>query len=258
MKTADSLENVPLYAPCRKLTFGAPFRWLNKGWQDFRRTPLHSLIYGFIFACYGWLLVYLSWSFGTDSLVLGLLVGVLLVGPALAFGLYDISQQLELKHKPTFRHERRKALHEMGHELMFAFLIGSVILVLAMVMSMVVQMGAGVNQSSVSAVVPISTSVTLLIVVIFTGLTFCASTFALPLILDRDVNASMAIITSLNAVWRNKSVIVLWAFLILMLTAIGIATALLGFMFIVPLLGYATWHAYRETIMEESSVMHAN
>jgi uncharacterized membrane protein len=57
-----------------------------------------------------------------------------------------------------------------------------------------------------------------------------------------------AISTSLHAVWCNKSVLALWATLILGLTAVGFATALIGFVFIVPLLGYATWHAYRETI----------
>ena len=259
MKTADSYEHdVPLYAPCRQLAVSAPFRWLNKGWQDFRRAPLHSLTYGVIFACFGWLLIYFSWSNANDFLVFGLLVGFLLVGPALAFGLYDISQQLELKHKPTFRHERRKAFHEMGHELMLALLLSLVFLVLAIVMSMVMNIGATPEQSAVSAVVPISAAVSLSITFIFAGLFFCAMTFALPMIVDRDVNAPMAIMTSLHAVWRNKSVIALWALLVLGLTAVGFATALIGLVLIIPVLGYATWHAYRETIMEVNKGMPTN
>lgn len=249
MKTADSLENdVPLYAPCHKLTFNAPFGWLKKGWQDFRRAPWQSLTYGAIFACMGWMLIYLSWSY-EGYLLAGLLICLLLVGPALAFGLYDISQQLELKHKPTFGHERRKAFREMGHELMLALLLSSVYLVLLILTSMVMNIGAAPEQLAVSAVVPISDAVSLLIAVIFAGLLFCASAFALPMILDQDANAMTAIITSLNAVWRNKSVLALWALLILALTAVGFATALIGFVFIVPVLGYATWHAYRETII---------
>jgi uncharacterized membrane protein len=69
------------------------------------------------------------------------------------------------------------------------------------------------------------------------------------MILDRDADAATAIITSLNAVWQNKAALLLWAAIILALTAIGFATALIGFVIIVPLLGYATWHGYRETIM---------
>ena len=95
MKTADSLEHgSPLFAPCRKLTFHAPLGWLKNGWQDFRRAPWHSLIYGVIFAAIGFVLVYFS-RINESYLVAGLVISLLVVGPALAFGLYDISQQLE-------------------------------------------------------------------------------------------------------------------------------------------------------------------
>ncbi len=250
MKTANSFDNyVHPYAPCNKLTFSAPLMWLKKGWQDFRSAPWHSLVYGMIFAAMGWMLIYFSWNRESEFLIFALMVGFLLIGPALAFGLYDISQELERKHKPTFRHERRKALHEMGHELMLVLLLGSVFLILAIVMSMVIDIVVTPAQLAVSAVVPISTEVSLSIAFIFTGLFFCAMTFALPMIVDKDVNAPMAIMTSLHAVWLNKSVIALWALLILVLTVIGFATALIGLIFIVPLIGYATWHAYRETII---------
>jgi uncharacterized membrane protein len=250
MKTADSFDNyVHPYAPCNKLSFSAPFMWLKKGWQDFRSAPWHSLVYGMIFAAMGWMLIYFSWTRENESLILALMVGFLLIGPALAFGLYDISQELELKHKPTFRHERRKALREMGHELMLVLLLGSVFLILAIVMSMVIDITVTPAQLAVSAAVPISTAVSLSIAVIFAGLFFCAMTFALPMIVDKDVNAPTAIMTSLHAVWLNKSVIALWALLILLLAVIGFATALIGLILIVPLIGYATWHAYRETII---------
>lgn len=249
MKTAGSLEkDVPLYSPCRDLTFSAPLGWLTKGWLDFLRAPWHSLTYGAIFAAIGWLLVYLSLSYKVD-LVVTLVISFLIVGVVLAFGLYDISQQLELKHTPTFVHERGKAFHEMGHGLMFALILALAFLMLLIIMSML--MGAGFGQSAVSAAAPIADAVFVLAVVIFAGLLFCTSTFALPIIVDQDAMAMTAIITSLHAVWRNKSVTAIWALLILVLMAIGVATALVGFLVIVPVIGYATWHAYRETIIVE-------
>jgi uncharacterized membrane protein len=249
MKTADSFGNdVPLYAPCRKLAVNAPYGWLKEGWQDFRRAPWHSLTYGVIFAGIAWMLIYFAW-FYESLLLVSLFISALLVGPALAFGLYDISQQLEMKHKPTFGHERRKAIHEIGHELMLALLLSLVYLILLILISMVMNIGSTPGQLAVSAAVPISDTASLIIAVIFGGLLFCVSTFALPMILDQDANAMMAIMTSLHAVWRNKSVLALWALLILALTAVGLATAMIGFVFIVPVLGYATWHAYRETII---------
>jgi uncharacterized membrane protein len=251
MKTAGSLEkDIPLYSPCRKLTSNAPFRWLKKGWQDFLRAPWHSLAYGAIFTAIGWLLAYLSWSYGFD-LVVTLVITFLIVGCVLAFGLYDISQQLELKHTPSFGHERSKAFHEMGHGLMFALVLGLAFLVLLIIMSMVMGIGATFEQVAISAAAPISDAAFFLAVVIFAGLLFCTSTFALPMIVDRDAMAMTAIITSLHAVWQNKSVITIWALFILALMAVGVATALVGFLVIVPVIGYATWHAYRETIIAE-------
>lgn len=250
MNTANSFDPyVHPYAPCNKLTFSAPFRWLRQGWQDFRSARWHSLVYGVIFASMGWMLMFYSGTWESEYLILALMVGFLFIGPVLAFGLYDISRELERKHKPTFRHERRKALHEIGHELMLVLLLGSVFLVLAIVLSMVINLVVAPAQLDSSAASPISTTVAMTAAIIFTGLFFCAMAFALPMIVDKDINASTAIMTSLHAVWINKSVIALWALLILGLMAIGFATALVGLVFVVPLIGYATWHAYRETII---------
>jgi len=250
MTTADSLQHgSSIYAPCRKLTYHAPFGWLKQGWQDFRRAPWHSLTYGVIFAAIGWLLIYLSVT-SVSLLVTGLIVSLLLVGPALAFGLYDISQQLETNHKPSFRHERSKALHEMGHELMLALLLSLAFLILLLLLPIIMDILTASERFAVTAAVPMTDAANIIIAVIFAGLLFGVSLFALPMILDRDADAMLAIATSLHAVWRNKSVLALWTLLILVLMVIGFATALIGFVFIVPLLGYATWHAYRETVMK--------
>ena len=88
---------------------------------------------------------------------------------------------------------------------------------------------------------------------IFGGLAFCVSAFALPMILHQDADGATAILTSINAVLRNKRVLALWALLIFVLTAAGIATALIGLAFTTPVIGYATWHAYRETIITQRS-----
>ena len=249
MKTLYTFEHdTTRYAPCRELSLNAPFGWLKKGWQDFRRAPWHSLTYGVIFAAIGWMLVY-SLGLNESYLLLGLFISVLVIGPALAFGLYDISQQLERNRKPSFRHERSKALHEMGHELMLTLMLSVVFLVMLILASAVMDIVTTPGQTAVAAALPMSTTTFFYVAVIFTGLLYCANSFALPMILDQDADAATAITTSLNAVWRNKSVLLLWALLILALTAIGFATALIGFVFIVPVLGYATWHAYRETII---------
>ena len=83
---------------------------------------------------------------------------------------------------------------------------------------------------------------------VFSLIAFTFSAFSLPMICDRDADAVTAIVTSVNAVLRNKPAMAVWAGLIVLLTAAGFATALVGLAVVIPVLGYATWHGYRETI----------
>jgi len=244
-QTGGSFEDKdPLYVPCRKLSIGAPFRWLKMGWQDFKRTPWHSLAYGVVFVFFGWLLLYLAWAHENNALIVGLLFGFLIMGPVLCFGLYDNSHQLEKNRKSTFHHQRKKAFHEIRYERLIAMTMSMLIVFLVIVLSIMVGIESAYEQNTGSYAMA-----SLLIAIILGGLAFCASVFSLPMILHQDADGATAILTSINAVLRNKRVLALWALLILLLTVAGIATALIGLAFTTPLLGYATWHAYRETII---------
>lgn len=77
---------------------------------------------------------------------------------------------------------------------------------------------------------------------------FAATAFSLPMVLDRDADAITAALSSANAVLRDRPAALLWGIIILALVLVGFATAFLAFVVIFPLLGHATWHAYRATI----------
>jgi uncharacterized membrane protein len=62
------------------------------------------------------------------------------------------------------------------------------------------------------------------------------------------VDVVTAVVSSINAVMRNKWTMLCWVALIVLFTALGLVTALLGFIVIIPLLAYATWHAYRAAL----------
>lgn len=255
MKTAVSFEHEsPAIASCNKLSLSSPFQWLQQGWHDYLHTPAHSMTYGAIFTAIAWLLVTLSQS-NENYFLPSLLIALLVVGPALAFGLYDVSQELERKHQPSFRHERRKAFHEMGHELMLSLMMTLVFMLLVMLASLVINIMAAPWETGISAPMAMSGTEFLYVTVVFAGLLFCVNLFALPMILDQDVNAATATSTSLAAVWKNKAVIVLWALMVMAFVAVGFTTYLLGFIVIVPVLGYASWHAYRETIIADRSTL---
>jgi uncharacterized membrane protein len=83
---------------------------------------------------------------------------------------------------------------------------------------------------------------------LFAAFTFGAAAFSLPMLVDRKVDIVTAIVTSINAVLRNKLTMVVWVAIIVAGVAIGFATAFIGLAFTLPLLGYATWHSYRDCI----------
>ena len=70
------------------------------------------------------------------------------------------------------------------------------------------------------------------------------------MMLDRGTDAVTASLTSINAVLRNKLVMLVWASLILASILASFATAYLGLAVLMPVLGFATWHGYRDTILE--------
>jgi uncharacterized membrane protein len=80
------------------------------------------------------------------------------------------------------------------------------------------------------------------------ALVFSLTVVAVPLLVDRDVNAKLALVTSLRTVSENPITMVGWALFLLLATTLSIATLMLGFLLLYPLMGHASWHAYRELV----------
>jgi len=236
----------PFTVPCKSLDSGAPLRWLRLGWNDFRRAPGLSLLFGSVILCVSVAVSALAWSLGRFALLAALLSGFVYVAPLIAVGLYCVSRALEAGHRPNLRDSFVLARRLVGQAGVFAL----VQLVVLMLWSRAGMM--------VNAFVPIEDGqwLTLLEFLLFGSaagsvfalFTFATAAFSLPMIADRDVDMVTAGISSANAVLRNKAVMLLWAALIALLTAIGFLTAYLGLVIIMPWLAYAAWHAYRETL----------
>ena len=86
---------------------------------------------------------------------------------------------------------------------------------------------------------------------IFALLAFVLSVVSAPMIFDRAVDTNKAILTSIKVVGTNPAAMAVWAALIAALTAIGFASFLIGLVIVLPLLGHATWHAYRDLNIRE-------
>jgi len=245
--TDQDTKSLPFSAPCNKLLFNAPIRWLKLGWKDIKQAPIPSLSYGALLVAISYLLTYLSLTFGNLVVLLSLLTGFIFTGPVIALGFYDISRQLQIGRKPTFAHAIRTSMRHIGNEMLFAMFLLVVFLVWARAFSMSHVFFPAFAEPSLAQQATFLV-VAFVVGTLFSVFIFSISAFSLTMILDRKADMITAVVTSFNAVLRNKAVMLLWAFLIVAVVGFGMATAFIGLLIAMPLVGHATWHAYKETI----------
>lgn len=251
--SVEEEKPLPFIAPCRRLRTTQPLDWLKHGWADFRQAPKLSLGYGAIMALITMIITVWAYKVGSFVMAIALMMGFVFLFPALAMGTYTISCHLERGEPPRFLYCLRAGRKHMGNAAIFAFCLLIVFLVWARASSMMHIFFPEKGGGSLGDMA-VFFGVALLIVAIFSSLVFAASAFSLPMIMDRRVDAITAILTSFNAVLRNKKAMAVWLAIILSGVAVGFATAWLGLVVILPILGHATWHAYRETIQADDWV----
>ena len=237
----------PFVAPCRELPLGAPFGWLKAGWSDFRAAPGLSLAWGLFCWLLSTVITLAAWKAGGWVLLLSLLSGFVFVGPLLAFGLYSVSRQICLGNKPSLGQTLRAAWRPLTNSLVFALVLLIIFLLWARAGAMVhifFPTDGQVKLEQLTVFLAIGSAVGS----IFAAITFAASVFSLPFIANRDVDVVTAVVSSINAVLRNRWTMLLWGILVAALTFVGFVTAMSGFIVIIPWLGYATWHGYREAL----------
>jgi uncharacterized membrane protein len=242
----DCPDARPLLAPCRELSVAAPLTWLRRGWQDYRRAPGLSLLFGFVVALISLGVAWLAWRLGRFALLAALLSGFVFVAPLLGVGLYCVSRALEDGRRPRLVDSFVLARRVIGQAGVFA-LAQLVILLLWSRAGMMVTVFFPMQPDNLRALAEfllIGSAVGSL----FAALTFASAAFSLPMIADREVDMITACLSSIQAVLRNKPAALLWATLIVLLTALGFATAFVGLVVVMPWLAYAAWHGYRETI----------
>ena len=225
-----------------QVPFDAPWNWLAAGWRDVWAAPRISLAYGVLFALLSVGLMLGLLVTGLPALMLVLAGGFLLVGPVAAVGLYEASRRLEAGRSVDFG------------EVILAFLY-FVWLQLAFLLFMLFLGGRGLPPPSEFLPTLLFTlnGLGLLVVGAVVGgvvatVAFAISVISVPLLLTRRADAVTAIAASLTAVVLNPKPMALWAALIAGFMVLGIATLSVGLIFAFPLIGHATWHAYRELV----------
>lgn len=244
---ADADNERPFVSPCQKLAWSASIRWIRLGWQDFKAAGRASLGYGLLIVAISWLVSVCAYVFGNLGVLLALLTGFVLLGPLLALALYALSAQLETGVRPSIRASLRLAIRSAGSAMVFTIVLLIIFLVWARAASMVHVFFPSGGISGVEGMW-LFLGVGSAVGAVFSGIVFTASAFSLPMLLDRETDAITAVVTSVNAVLRNKPAMLVWAALIVLFTLAGFLTLFLGLAVIMPVIGHASWHAYRETI----------
>ena len=236
-----------MLAPCRAIAANAPLQWLARGWQDLKAAPGPSLTFGALTVVLSYLISAAAWIWGNLGLYLGLVSGFVFVGPWLAMTLYAISQRLERGQRPSLGRSLADVGQSTGGALLFAVLLVVVLLIWARAANTMYIFFPQISDPSWRDLVTFL-GIGSLVGALFCVVIFAASAFSLPMLMDRRVDAVTAVITSVNAVLRNKPAMAVWAAIIMGCVLAGIVTAWLAFAVVLPIIGHATWHAYRETI----------
>lgn len=247
-------EDMAVYRdpPTVSIDLHAPLRWLVRGWRDYRANPLPGLVHGGLMALFGLiLLVALRDRFW---LLAGAFSGFLLIAPILASGLYAVSWYLERGQKVCC--QEVMALWASGDRRLILF---GLLLALAGTGWVLTSAALITLWSSVPIERPLDFvrhvvlapnlglfEVWLLLGAWLAAPVFASSVMALPMMVDTPTPLWRAVGESWRAVGARPVVMALWAVCIAVLVALGMALAMVGLVVVVPVLAYASWHAYRD------------
>ena len=246
-KFRDPRDIRPFVAPCNDIKPSDTIRWLRAGWKDYRAAPGLSLAWGGFCFLLSWCVVLLAWRMGGTGWLIGLVTGFVFVGPLLAFAMYAISRKLCMGAQPTLVNTLRAIRRPVINTMVFALVLLIVCLLWARAAAMVhifFPAKGDVHLEDLALYLGVGSAVG----AFFAAICFAAAVFSLPFIANRDVDVITAVVSSVNAVLRNRWTMAVWAVIVAALTAVGFLTAMAGFIVIIPWLGYATWHAYRDTL----------
>jgi uncharacterized membrane protein len=245
----------------RNLPWRTAFDWLRAGWSDMWRNPLSSVLYGLGVFLVSAVIVWALFRFGYEYALFPALAGFMVIGPLIANGLYEKSRRLEVDERTSFASMvfvRPRSGYQalfMGVMLLGLFLLWmrSAVLIWALFFGVVPFPG---TEEIVPMLFLTPTGWALLVVggavgALFAGFSFAISVFAVPMLLTERTDALSALGISMAMVWNNLAVMMAWGAIVLTLFVASVATAFLGLILVFPVLGHATWHAYRAIRSED-------
>ncbi len=234
---------------------------LRQGWDDFALWPTHAIFLCIIYPLVGLVLAGMALGYSVLPILFPLVAGFALLGPVAALMMYELSRRRERGQPPSLqaaigvmRSPGLPAIIALGLLLMGLFLLW-------------LGVARGLYQSlfgvyaAPDAVGPFIRQIFtteagwelmiygIAIGFVFALVAFCLTVISFPLLLDRDVGAATAVVTSVRAVAVNPDVMAAWGMIVAALLVLGSLPAFIGLAVVMPVLGHATWHLYRKLIV---------
>ena len=259
LPTPPAPPQAPAPAPAqfalRRITATDPLRWLARGWRDFIRAPGIGLFYGACFMVMGWAL--LAVFRHAPAYTLALSAGFLLMGPFLCLGLYRVSQRLEAGQRPDFGDSllawdtRTAQLGIFGFVLLVLELLWgrATLVVFAVSFDEMPDFGGSLWTLLDPQNLPF-VATWAAVGAVFATVIYAISVVSIPMILHRQTDAITAGLTSLRLVLEQPAVMLWWAGLIALLVGLALLPWFAGLLVVGPVVGHASWHAYRATVAD--------
>ncbi|MCX7168634.1 MAG: DUF2189 domain-containing protein [Rhodocyclales bacterium] len=254
METPQEQHHRPFPVIRSGLPLSAPFDWLRRGAGDLKAGGFASLFYGICFSAGGFLL-FLAFRHAVQ-LVTAVTAGFMLVGPFLALGLYELSRRRETGEALSLPATLTVWKRNFGCFGIYSLILIVIYLVWAraslVIFALFYQGGMPTLGSFMTQLLKFDNIEFLLAYLVVGGffamLVFAVSVVSIPMLLERNEDTVTAMLASVLALVRNLPMMLIWGALIALLTALGIALAFVGLIITMPLVGHATWHAYRALI----------
>jgi uncharacterized membrane protein len=232
---------------------------LRKGAADLGATRDDVLFLAVFYPLVGLILGGLAFRYNLLPLIFPLVAGFAIVGPLAAVGLYDMSRRREQGETvrwstglEVLRSPALGSIMGLGAVLMLLFLawMTAAWAIHAATLGPEPPRSVGGFLHNVFAT-PAGWSMIVIGVAVgavFAAIAFTLSVVSFPLLLDRDSGMDTAVATSVRAIRENPGTMALWALIVAAALVLGSIPLLVGLVFVVPLLGHATWHLYRKVV----------
>lgn len=242
-----------------------PLVWLVYSWRDMAQVGWVSFAHGLVLAVFGAAIVAIAHQ--RFWLLAGALSGFMVIAPVLATSLYALSRALERGEKAdvgvvlkTWLNWQNSHVNKWGNDYWAMVQFGALLALAAT--GWVLTSAALITLLAPAPILGPLDFVHHVVLArdgwlfelwlamggVMAAPLFASSVVSMPLLLDRRVTLMQAVLTSWQTVLANPIPMGLWAALIMVFTLLGLGSLLLGLIAVIPMLGHASWHAYRDLV----------